>query len=131
MIGSDVVTENLMGPDKELSDKYRSVFMRGIPLKEKHYHDTVGALMALKADSFLVALRGDVDLSHLENHIYDRPIRAFIQSKTISSTEIRNAIRNKQPFEHLLSFPVQAIIKQEGLYGYSSILGGQTCNSAI
>lgn len=47
IIGSDVVTETLMGPDKELSEKYRSVFMRGLPLKEKHYKDTVGALMAL------------------------------------------------------------------------------------
>lgn len=120
IIGSDVVTENLMGPDKELSEKYRSVFMRGIPLKEKHYQDTVGALMALKADSFLVALRGNVDLSHLEDRIYDRPIRAFIQSKNNSSTEVRNAIRNKQPFEQFLSFSVQAIVKQEGLYGFSS-----------
>jgi cytidyltransferase-like protein len=120
IIGSDVVTETLMGPDKELSEKYRSVFMRGIPLKEKHYQDTVGALIALKADSFLVALRGDVDLSHLENHICDRPIRAFIQSKSISSTEVRNAIQNQQPFEQFLAFPVQVIIKQEGLYGFSS-----------
>jgi cytidyltransferase-like protein len=44
ILGSDVVTETLMGPDKELSEKYRSVFMRGLPLKEKHYEDTVGAL---------------------------------------------------------------------------------------
>lgn len=120
IIGSDVVTENLMGPDKELSEKYRSVFMRGLPLKEKHYYDTVGALMALKADSFLVALRGEVDLSYLKDRIYDRPIRAFIKTKNNSSTEVRNAIQNKECFEKYLSFPVQAIIKQEGLYGFSS-----------
>ena len=78
IIGSDVVTETLMGPNKELSEKYRSVFMRGLPLKEKHYEDTVGALMALKADFFLVALRGNIDLSHLDGKIYDRSIRAFI-----------------------------------------------------
>lgn len=120
IIGSDVVTETLIGPDKELSQKYRSVFMRGIPLKEKHCHDTLGALMALKASSFLVALRGNIDLSHLENRIDDRPIRAFIQSKNNSSTEVRNAIQNKLPFEQFLHFSVQAIIKQEGLYGLSS-----------
>lgn len=120
IIGSDVVTETLMGTDKELSEKCRSVFMRGIPIKEKHYQDTVGALMALKADSFLVALRGNVDLSHLEGHIYDRPIIDFIQSKNNSSTEVRNAILSKQPFEQFLSFSVQAIIKEEGLYGFSS-----------
>ncbi|CDR34848.1 DUF6624 domain-containing protein [Criblamydia sequanensis] len=120
IIGSDVITDTLMGPDKELSEKYRSVFMRGIPLKEKHYQHTIGALMALKADSFLVALRGDVDLSYLENRIYDRPIRAFIPSKTTSSTEVRKAIANRQPFEPFLSYQVQAIIKQEGLYGFPS-----------
>lgn len=120
LIGSDVATEALMGPDKELSEKYRSIFMKGIPLHEKHYQDTAGAVMALKADSFLVALRGDVDLSYLENRIYDRPIRAFVQSKSYSSTAVKNAIRNKEPFEQFLAFPVQAIIKQEGLYGFAS-----------
>lgn len=118
IIGSDVVTENLLGSDKEVSEKYRSVFMRGIPLKEKHYEDTVGALMALKADSFLVALRGNVDLFYLEGRIADRPIRAFIQSQNYSSTEVRCAIRNKQPFEQFLSSSVHAIIKEEGLYLY-------------
>lgn len=122
IIGSDVVTENLIGPDKELSEKYRSVFMRGLPLKEKHYGDTVGALMALKASSFLVALRGAIDLSHVDGKIYDRSICAFIPSKDHSSTEVRNAIKNKKPFEQFLSFPVQAMIKQEGLYGLSTNL---------
>ena len=119
IIGSDVVTETLVGPDKELSEKYRSVFMRGIPLKEKHYEDTIGALMALKANSFLVSLRGDIDLSHLNGKIDDRSIRAFIQSQGSSSSEVRNAIQNQKPFEQFLSFPVQAIIKQDGLYGFS------------
>lgn len=120
IIGSDVITDTLMGPDKELSKKYQSVFMRGIPLTEKHYNDTVGALMALKADSFLVALRGNVDLSYLKENVHDRPIRALIQSQNYSSTEVRNAIQNKQPFEHFLSLPVEAIIKLDGLYGYSA-----------
>lgn len=78
IIGSDVVLEKLMGPDKELNEKYCSIFMRGLPLKEKHYKDTVGALMALRANSFLVALRGEIDLSHLDGKIHDRSIRAFI-----------------------------------------------------
>lgn len=117
IIGSDVVTETLMGKDKELSEKYRSVFMRGIPLKEKHYEDTVGALMALKASSFLVALRGDIDLFHLDGKIYDRPIRAFIQSSDYSSTKVRNAISEETCFEQFLSFNVQGIVKEEGLYG--------------
>lgn len=119
IIGSDVVTEILMGPDKNLSDKYNSVFMRGLPLKEKHYDDTIGALMALKANSFLVALRGEIDLSHLDGKIHDRSICAFVHSKNSSSTQVRNAIKNKEPFEQFLSQPVEAMIKQEGLYEFS------------
>jgi len=119
IIGSDVVTENLMSSDVEVSENYRAVFMRGITLKEKHTQDTIGALMALKANSFLVALRGDIDLSYLEGQIDDRPIYAFIQSKNNSSTEVRNAIRDKKSFEQFLSLSVQTIIKQEGLYEFS------------
>jgi hypothetical protein len=91
-------------------------YMCGLPLKENRYGDTVGALMALKANSFLEALRGIINLSHVDGKIYDRSIRAFIPSKDSSSTEVRNAIKNQKPFEQFLSFPVQAIIKQEGLY---------------
>jgi hypothetical protein len=76
--------------------------------------------MALKANSFLVALRGEIDLSHVDGKIYDRSIHAFIPSKDSSSTEVKNAIKNQKPFEQFLSFSVQAIIKQEGLYGLST-----------
>lgn len=119
IIGSDVVTEKLMGPDELLSTKYRRIFMRGVPLEEKHFYDTVGAIIALKAGSFVVALRDGVDLSYLNDKIYDRPILGFISSTRHSSTEVREAIRNKQNFEHLVSFPVQALIKREGMYGFN------------
>lgn len=131
IIGSDVVTENLLGPDEQLSEKYRSVFMRGLPLKEKHYADTIGALMALKAEAFLVALRGGVDLSYLNRKIADRPIHKLIQSRECSSTQVRRAIQNGEPFESLVSFSVQAIIKQEGLYGYPSRLNPDLQNELI
>ncbi|NGX48590.1 MAG: nicotinate-nucleotide adenylyltransferase [Candidatus Anoxychlamydiales bacterium] len=120
IIGSDVILERLVGPDKVLSEKYQKVFMRGMPLPEKHYKDTVGGLMALKADAFIVALLGDIDLTYLNGKINDRFIRGFIQSKEISSTRVRNAINEQRAFEEFLAFEVQAIIKQEGLYGFSS-----------
>lgn len=120
IIGSDVVTDTLMGPDDAISEKYRSVFMRGIPLKENHYEDTIGALMALKASSFIVSLRGKVDILSLDGKIHDRPIKAFIQSENYSSTAVRGAIQDKRSFEPFLSFPVQAIIKEDGLYGFKS-----------
>ncbi|MCB1148775.1 MAG: adenylyltransferase/cytidyltransferase family protein [Chlamydiia bacterium] len=118
IIGSDVVTEKLMGPDPILSAKYRKVFMRGISLPEKHFHDTVGAIMALKAHAFIVSLRGGIDLSYLDQKIYDRPILGFIESTEHSSTQVREAIERGEPFEHLVSFPVQALIKREGMYGF-------------
>lgn len=130
IIGSDVVTEKLMGPDILLSRKCRKVFMRGVPLEEKHFYDTVGAIIALKAGSFVVALRDGVDLSYLNDKIYDRPILGFISSTGHSSTEVREAIGNKQRFEHLVSFPVQALIKQEGMYGYMTKEGDSILNDA-
>ncbi len=126
IIGSDVVTEKLMSADTALSAKYCKVFMRGIPLKEKHFYDTVGGIMALKANSFVVALRDNTDLSYLDNKIYDRPISGYILSTEHSSTEVRNAIADKKPFEHHLSFPVQTIIKEEEMYGLSSQYNAST-----
>lgn len=120
IIGSDVVTEKLMGPDATLRAKYQKVFMRGIPLEETHFNDTVGAIMALKANAFVVALRNGIDLSYLGNKLDDRQIIGFISSTGHSSTEVRNLIMNKQRFEHLVSFPVQAFIKQKAMYGFSS-----------
>ncbi len=118
IIGSDVVTQELMSDDPEKREKYQKVFMRGIPLEEKHYDDTVGALTALCAESFVVALRGEVDLSYLKGGIGDREIVSFIQSSGDSSTAVRKAIAEGKPFEHLVSFPVALIIKELGLYGY-------------
>ena len=119
IIGSDVITERLMGPDKEFAEKYQKILMRGVPLSEKHYEDTVGALMALKANSFLVTLRGNIDLSFLNGHIYDRTIRAFIESGEQSSTRVRKAIAEGQSIDTLVAPTVQTIIQKEKLYEYS------------
>jgi len=108
-----------MGPDKEFAEKYQKILMRGIPLSEKHYEDTVGALMALKASSFLVTLRGNIDLSFLNGHIYDRTIRAFIESEKQSSTRVRKAIAEGQPIDTLVAPTVQALIQKEKLYEHS------------
>ncbi|MCH9631706.1 MAG: nicotinate-nucleotide adenylyltransferase [Chlamydiae bacterium] len=116
IIGSDIVTEKLMGPDAATNEKYSKVFMRGIPLKENHFYDTVGAVKALKADSFIVALRGNVDLSYLGGKIYDRPIRGFIFSEDMSSTKVREAVRCGGDVKQMVSLPVQQIIEQEGVY---------------
>ena len=118
IIGSDVVTERLMGSNTEVSAKYYKFFMRGSPLEEKHFYDTSGALIALKANSFLVALRGNLDLSYLNNKIYDRPISGYILSTEHSSTEVRNAISKGEHFEHYISSPVQSLIKEKELYGF-------------
>jgi len=116
IIGSDVITEKFYGSDKELGDKYLKVFMRGMPLTEKHFEDTAGALIALKADSFLVALRGNVDLAFLHDSIHDRPIAGYIQSKGESSTQVRNAILIGEAIDALVDASVVKIIHEENLY---------------
>lgn len=60
-------------------------------------------------------------LPFLNGKIYDRSILGFILSTEHSSTEVREAISSKQPFEHLVSFPVQALIKREGMHGFKII----------
>lgn len=116
IIGSDVITEKFYGSDKELGEKYLKVFMRGMPLAEKHFEDTAGALVALKANSFLIALRGNIDLSFLKGYVNDRPIAGYIQSKNESSTQVRNAIINGESIETLVDAAVEKIIREENLY---------------
>lgn len=116
IIGSDVITEKFFGPDKELGAKYLKVFMRGLPIEDRHAEDTAGALIALKASGFLVSLRGDVDLSFLMGAIHDRPILGSIQSKDESSTRVRKAVEAGHSIDSLVAPSVQDIIEDEGLY---------------
>jgi cytidyltransferase-like protein len=107
----------IIGSDVGTKKRYSSVFMRGIPLKNKHYNDSAGVIMALKATSFLVNLRSDESLpngfSDLPKEFFGRPIRAYfvgIQSDC-SSTRVRDGKRRGEDIDKLLSPEVSAIYK--------------------
>ena len=122
IIGSDIIKERFYGPNESMSKEYHEIYMRGIPLPEKHYYDTLGARMSLKAEYFCVALRGDDDLSFLNGKLGDREMKSFPLKppfKYLSSSKVRKAIQTKNPFEEMLSQNVKFIIEREKMYGFN------------
>ncbi len=121
IIGSDIITDKLLSKDRNFAHKYDQMFMRGIPLKEGHYRSSIGAIIALKIDAFIVSLRDGCDLTHLDGRVVDREIVGSIQASGCSSTQVRNLIGMRCEFEHLVSPSVAALIKGEGMYTYDGI----------
>jgi cytidyltransferase-like protein len=136
IIGSDTALEKDLKTDL-LKKKYRSIFMRGLSLQpgskiNKHANTTVGALAALKADSFLVNIREQDSLKSLPTTtsqgktyrtLFDgRKIAAVIsiKNKLISSTQIRNLIQKKgflaKELENIIDKRVLRIAKDNNLY---------------
>ena len=111
IIGSDVV-DRLIADDATI-EKYREACMPGRKLKPKHYNDTTGAITALKPDAFIVGLREKVAFGRT---IGDRPIKAFIASSNLSSSEVRKAVSAHLPFKHMLDEKVETFICQQHLY---------------
>lgn len=119
IIGSDVAIL-LAKPD---SAKALSGFMTGIEIPEKYHNHTLGGLMALPADSFIVSMRTGDDLSTLNNSIKDRPIIAVITSeeeKGFSSTAIKNALKQANSIDSMVSAGVAKIIQDNELYKQTS-----------
>lgn len=115
IIGSDVVTDKLLSSDRQLRERIQKGFMRGTPIPKEYMYHTIGSLMALKAGSFIVALRGDVDLSALKS-VGDRPIEGFIQSFDLSSTDVREMIQSNGSIKEKIFDSVLKIIEKENLY---------------
>lgn len=77
--------------------------------------------MALKAESFIVALRGNDDLSFLNGQLADRQLKLYQvdpKYRYLSSTLVRSAIQSQNQCEDLLCPTVEWIIKQQSLYGF-------------
>lgn len=120
VIGSDVVTEHFFSSDKTFREKYQKIFMRGLDISPKHAEDAIGALMALPASSFIVSLRQGTDLSHLDNKLGDRPIKAFVTLDPpysfLSSTKVREAVREGRSIEQMVPPDVKEVIEDCSLY---------------
>ena len=120
IIGSDVVIDHLSDTDALHKQKVKQVFMRGLKIPEKYADNTIGAIMALPAASFIVSLRNGADLSHLNGMYEDRPICGFIELKFpyshLSSTKVRKAVELGESIAEMVSPSVEAIIKERRLY---------------
>jgi len=113
IIGSDTALK--LGPNEEAS----SSFMTGIQIPEKYQTHTLGGLMALPVDSFIVALREGDDLSVLKGNIREKEILATLESKkekTLSSTAVKKALTKGNSIHSMVSEPVIKIIEKQGLY---------------
>lgn len=103
----------------EPNEKAFSAFMTGIQIPKKYQTHTLGGLMALPAESFIVALREGDDLGPLKGKIRDREILAVIESeheRTLSSTAVKKALKKGEPITSMVNAPVLEIIERHGLY---------------
>jgi len=93
--------------------------MTGIQIPEKYQAHTLGGLMALPTESFIVALREGDDLSPLKGKIRDREILAVIESeyeRTLSSTTTKKALKEGKSITSMVSTSVLEIIEKHRLY---------------
>lgn len=99
--------------------KKLSVFMRGIKIPEKYKAHTIGAVIALPANGFVVGLRNEDSLDKLNGTFSERPIIATVVSEdfnNISSTKVRKAIKEGTSVNDLINPAVQEIISKHRLY---------------
>jgi cytidyltransferase-like protein len=104
IVGSDVVRNYLANP-KYNEDRFR--FMRGIDLPEDDY-TAFGTNMALKADSFIIALRQDDLLQDVivNDYLEDRKIIGYVHGHlydNVSSSKILKERNNHGKFTSKLA----------------------------
>jgi len=123
IIGSDVALE--MGLSRKESDqeherqKKAKAFMRGIKIPKTHSKDTIGGIIALPVESFLVALRKGDDLTPLKGAIGERPILAILYNSLypgLSSTKVKEYLHEGRNIQAMVSGEVLKIIKEGNLY---------------
>jgi len=89
-----------------------------VKIPEKHHENTIGGIIALPVNDFIVSLRKGDNIDTLENMIGDRKIIATIKptNNTASSTKARSKIKQGEDVSDLLSPEVVKIIKNHKLY---------------
>ena len=113
----------IVGADTALqldnNDEALATFMSGIDIPEIYKEHTLGGLMALPVDSFIVAKREGEDITSLHQTIGDRPIQALIKSKlqkSTSSTLVKETLREGLPIEPFVGADIATIIQNNKLY---------------
>jgi hypothetical protein len=95
------------------------IFLKGIQITDKYKDHTVGGIIALPADSFIIAIREGDDVASLNGMNAGRPIVATIQSeksKGVSSTAIKKALKDHKSIDDLVSPGISKIIAEKKLY---------------
>jgi nicotinic acid mononucleotide adenylyltransferase len=92
-----------------------STFMTGIKVTDQYKEHTLGGIMALPANLFIVALREGDDISKLNSKIGNRPVIALIESekeRALSSTKVKKLLKEGQDISHMVSRAVKKIIEK-------------------
>ncbi|RUP39554.1 MAG: hypothetical protein EKK63_09610 [Acinetobacter sp.] len=113
VIGSDTALET----SKDL--KKLSVFMRGMQIPEKYKEHTIGGIIAIPVQSFIVSIRAGDSIDSLKGVFSDRPVIKTISTDYIdlSSTKVRKIIKNGSALDKsFVSQGVKEIIEKYGLY---------------
>lgn len=114
MIGSDTMF-NLVNPSEKFS-KYSKLFMRGVPLPERHRNDPAGAILALSVDSFIIGLRYGAEPSEQPVQLEERSVIGYVETGYISSSLIRSYLIEGVSVNKLVHESVMDYIHENGLY---------------
>ncbi len=110
ILGTD--TLRYLAPNPETA----KVYMTGLPITEEYANHTWGSCMAIKVDSFLLALReNDPPVAALDT----RPIIAILELgtvKSLSSTSLKSALTQHQSLDSYTPKEIIAIIQKYNLY---------------
>jgi cytidyltransferase-related domain len=114
----------IMGSDNALAlatnEKERTAFMSGIQIPKRYENHTLGSIIALPVDSFIVVVRATDDITPLQNKLGDRP---FVTAKApseeprmLSSTAVRQALKEGKDVSLMVNEHVLKVIKDHKLY---------------
>lgn len=114
IIGSDVAF------DLEKNKEACETFMQGIQVPDKYKVHTLGSVISLPVDSFIVLAREDDDVSLLKGKLRDRKIIAVLPSsanrKQLSSSLVRKTLKNGGKIDLLVPSSIISIIEKNNLY---------------
>ena len=96
ILGSDAAI-NMASDEKKLS-----VFMRGIKIPKKYYENTIGGIMALPVNKFIVSLRKGDNIDALDGKIGERKI---VKSQLLMICHLHNKdVSDLLDSKHQLNF---------------------------
>lgn len=111
VIGSDVA----LNTSKDL--KKLSLFMKGIKIPEKYREHTIGGIIGIPVQSFIVSLRVGDSIEALNGQFGDRPIQTIqTEHADNSSTKVKVAVKNGVKLDGLVNPGVQEVISRYKLY---------------